>query len=414
MLDRKLKGGALYIALIICVVIGIILSAFILIAHYNQRQVYIQTAYNQLMWDIKSGFNVAQSLNFSEGLNNHWQKQEFNGDSIKIKKLQWGTYDLIIVETKNRHHYIKQAGLFGAYSASDTAMMVADIGRPVSLSGKIKFNGYCYFPKSGYKAAYIEGESFNPEGNINSFIKQAPSEIPGIKEQFKKNIQRSISELNPETDSLIGDISTNINNSFSSKTAVFKSTQLDLKNILLSNNIKLIVSGKVTIDNSSLLNNILIIAEKVIIRKGFKGSLHVIATDSIIIEKECVLEYPSSLTVLSNETKDQNLKGVFIAEKSIVKGSILAFNSGQGNSKMIISLGKECEVYGLIYSSQYGNIQGKIFGNLYCEKFLFQSPSAVYENHILNCEADSRKHKNSLVIPAIFEKYKSNKCLKWI
>lgn len=414
MLKRKLKGGALYIALIVCVVIGIILSAFILIAHYDQRQVYSQSSYNQLKWNLSSGFNIAQSQDFSENLNNRWQKQEFNGDSIRIKKLQWGAYDLIIVESKNKHQYLKQAGLFGTAIAKDTAIMVADRGRPISLSGKIKFNGYCYFPKSGYKAAYIEGESFNSEGNINSFIKQAPSEIPEIKEQLKKNIEACTKDLNPATDSLIGDLSANINNSFSSKTAILKSSQLDLKDLLLTNNIKLIVSGRVTIENSAHLNNILIVAGKVIIKKGFKGCLQIIATDSIILEKECTLEYPSSLTILNKETKDQNLKGVFIGEKSSVKGSILAISPENSNSKMIISLGKECEIYGLIYSSHYGNIQGKIFGNLYCDKFLFQSPSAVYENHILNCEADSKKHSKSLVIPAIFEKTKSNKCLKWI
>ena len=139
MLTRKLKGGALYIALIISMVTGIILSVFILLASYNQRQVYSQAAYTQLTWNIQSGINMAWSDNFSEAQNNRWQIIGLNEDSVRIKKMLWGAYDLISVETKNRHQYLKQTGLFGSMGSKDTAIMVADLGRPLSLSGKIKF-----------------------------------------------------------------------------------------------------------------------------------------------------------------------------------------------------------------------------------------------------------------------------------
>jgi type II secretory pathway pseudopilin PulG len=414
MLKLKLKGGALYIALIISIVIGVILSVFILIGYFNQKQVISRQAYTQLLWNIQSAFQIAQSGGFAPEQNSIWIKNSFNDDSIKIKKLQWGSYNLVTVESKNRHQYVKQSGIFGMQSFKDTALMIAEVGRPINLAGKIKFAGACYLPKAGYKSTYIEGSSFIADGNLATFIKQSPQTIPEIKDQYAKNMENCFADLNSKTDSIVGNIDV-INNSFSSKTAVYQAGQLNLQSNILKGNVKLMVSGKVVIEKSAVLDGILIVAKKVFIKKDFVGSLHIIASDSIILEENCFLKYPSSLTVLRrSENTGQNLCGVFMKEKCKVQGSVMAISKEQTGSKVMVGLNKECEVYGLVYSSNYAGIQGKVFGNVFSERLLLKTPSAVYENHLLNAELDSRKHCKSLVIPAVFEKSKVDKPVKWL
>lgn len=414
MLKLKLKGGALYIALIISIVIGVILSIFVLIAYFNQKQVVSNLAYQQLVWNVKSAFQIAQSETFTAEQNGVWIKNSFNDDSVKVKKLQWGAFSLIVAESKNRHQHIKQAGFFGTRSFKDTALMVAEVGRPINLAGKIRFNGACYLPKAAYKTTYIEGASFVADGNFAGFIKQAPSAIPQLKTQFVKNVEECFSLMNPKTDSLVGSIDA-VNNSFSNRTAVFQTGQLNLQGNRLRGNVKLVISGKVVIDKQAELDGILIVAKKVLIRKDFTGSVNIIASDSIVLEENCVLKYPSSLMVIKQkENMGQNLCGVFIGEKCKIQGAIIGINQEQSTSKVMIDINKECEVQGLVYSSNYAGIQGKIFGNVFSERLLLKTPSAVYENHLLNVELDSRKHCNSLVIPAIFERSEANKPLKWL
>src|ERR1700741_2342955 len=132
MFRKKLKGGALYMALIISIVTGIILSSFILIGHYNQKQVISHSVLTQLRLNLESGVQMAQSESFSTNLNNKWQKIYFNDDSIRIKKIKWGSFDVINVETKKGKLSLKQSGLYGTYSFKDTSIIIADNGRPIA------------------------------------------------------------------------------------------------------------------------------------------------------------------------------------------------------------------------------------------------------------------------------------------
>lgn len=412
--DKKLKGGALYIALIISVITGIILSLFIVIASYNQRLVLSQSGLIQLQFNVQSGINLAQSAYFNEEMNNKWMLLD-NEDSIRIKKIQWGAYTIISSESKNKKQYTKTAALYGINISKDTAIVVADNGRPVGLSGTIKFTGNCYFPAGAIKPAYIEGESFNSEGLIRDFIKAAPPFIPPVKKEFTEQLQKSVKYFNAGTDSLIENLPDFMLASFSGKTCILQNRHTHLENCYLSGNIK-INCKEVIIDSTCYTDNILIIAEKAIIKPGFKGSLHIIATDSIVIEKRCVLEYPSSLTVIRDKIGVPNLKGIFIDETVIVHGSVMAINLVNENNteKVFVKLNKNVEVYGLVYSSDYAHLQGKMFGNVFCGKLLLKTSSAVYENHMLSCEIDSKKHAQSILIPGIFKSVNNLKCCKWL
>ncbi len=358
----KLKGGALYIALIISVVTGIILSMFVMIAYHNQRQVLSQIAQEQLHFDIKTGLNMARSSYFNESLNNKWQGLD-NDDSLRIKRLQWGAYTLINTESKNNRHYIKGSGLYGLSASKDTSILIADRGRPVALAGKIKFTGNCYFPEGGIKPVFIEGESFVSDGPVYSFIKRGPPSIPPIKKDYLLQLKRCMDEFNANTDSAVAALPYRLSNDFSNKTICVQWGNIRLNNYQLSGNIK-ILCNEITIDSNCYINNVLIIANKATLRPGFKGSVHIIAKDSIIVEKRTFLDYPSSLTVISNISNGNGMRGVFIGENCVIHGSLLAINelNNNDNSKVIVKLNKDIELYGLLYSSNYAHVQGKYSG----------------------------------------------------
>lgn len=414
MLRRKLKGGALYMALIICMVTGITLGIFILIASFNQRQAIQCNRMSQLGFDLESGFNQARSFYFSDAINNIWTAA--GEDSLRVKKLQWGAYLVISVEAKNNHNSLKRAALYGTSLMADTALVVGDKGRPVGVAGKIKFTAAAYIPKASIKPAYIDGQSYIADGPVTAWLKQAPVSIPALSDKFMSDLEKSTRDLNPAIDSLIGDLPNELSNAFSSKTIVCRQPGFHLTNAALKGNIKL-EGNDVVIENTSHLENVFIACEKITIKTGFKGSLQVIASDSIIVEKGCELDYPSSLCLLQQKDNDGRLSCITVGDESIVSGGILAMSkslSTEQTPKMLLKLGHDVKVYGLVYSSGFGHLQGTIYGNALCQVLLYKTSSATYENHLVGTAIDPKTYRNSVAIPAVLNKQAPDRCIKWL
>ncbi len=404
----KLKGGALYIAILVSIIIGIILCMFIMIANYNQRKVtsYSQTA--QLYFNLQSAFEIARSDYFTEEKNNQWIKNTLSDDSVKIKKMQWGAYLLITAQTKNRHEYMSECGLYGINIPSDTSLMISENGRPVGAGGAVVFKANCYLPKPGIKAAFIEGQSFISSPQNNGFIKASPMQIPIIDDKITNKIKQQQQNINVDNDSVVSSLPQNYKHTFSNKTAVWECSVTRLNSISLKNNIK-IIAKNLEIDSSCHLENVLIVCEKIKFNDGFKGKVHVIASDSIITGKKCEFSYPSSFTLLP-KNDESNLKCISINEGCVFFGGILAINENSGKANVFVKLNSKSEINGFIYSINYLHLEGKINATVIADKLLLKTPSAVYENHLLACEINPKKYAHLLAIPSIFKNSKQLIC----
>jgi hypothetical protein len=414
---RKLKGGALYVSVIISILISIILSLFIVVAYYNTRSVQAQNSLLQLQLSLESGFAIAQSDYYQSATAGNWQKMGYNNDSLQIKKMAWGCYTLIDVKAKNAHFHFTKTGLFGTAAWRDTAIVLAEQNRPIGLAGKIRFRGACYFPKAGVKSAYIEGTGFSDLNAVRPYIRPAPDYIPPLDEDYLEEIERSQSGIDPYQDSLLSFIPEAWNQSFKHQTAVLQQGSMTLNIQVLSNNIKLIASDVITVESGSQLTNVLLIARKVIFKKGFKGTVHVISRDSIVTEDECEFNYPSSFCVYNNQVPDSlkgRVRGIFFGLDCKFKGGLLAANDKKETSRMIIKLNKHFELIGSIYSSDYADAQGNLYGSLCCRTLLLQTASGVYENHLFNCFADPKRYSTHLSVPSwLKQKQKQQTCAQW-
>lgn len=410
-LKQKLKGGALYIALIICIIIGIILSVMILIAHFNQRQVLNFQADAQLEWDLRSAVHIAQSSYFSDSDAGQWKLLD-NEDSLRLRTGLWGTYRLIGAEAKNNRKTLKEYGLYGSFLPADTALYMEDAGRPVSLAGTISLKGAAYFPAGGFRTAWLEGQGSVIDGSISRHIRQAGNSLPPVDNTLSDELMDLLKNPEQADDSLGSLDAQKITQPFSQKALLVRSGNFELSSCQLSRHIKLVANQEINVDSSAHLDNVLLIAAKVRFKKGFRGTVQVLASDSIVLEEGCRLDYPSSLTVLSEVDGGAGLKGIFIGEKCRVEGCLLALNRGTGAQKVTVTAAGGSEFYGLVYSSDYAGLQGTLYGSLLCTKLLLQTPSAVYENHLFNCSIDPGMYAGTLYVPVLFEKHKAAKCVK--
>jgi hypothetical protein len=155
----------------------------------------------------------------------------------------------------------------------------------------------------------------------------------------------------------------------------------------------------------------------VIFKKGFKGIVHVIAKDSIVTEDECEFNYPSSFCVYANikpTTPLTNVRGIFFGTHCKFKGGLLAANNKSQSSRMMIKFNKQCELIGNAYSANFTDAQGSLYGSIFCQTLLLQTPSGVYENHLLNSLIDPKTYGINLTVPNWFkEKNKTATCAQW-
>lgn len=415
---HKLKGSALYLSLIIGVVISVFMSLFIMLSGYNHTKMLVNEIHHRLNYNLISGSNIAASPFYTSDRNNKWMNFNNKNDSLKIKKLNWGAYALINVTTKNGKYCASTTGLFGVYTKKDTSLLVSDNGKPLSVSGKVNFSSACFLPSPVLRPAYIEGMSYIGNGDLLSKIKPSPPGIPQLNNVYLTELKQTVSGIDSNTDSLINEILPVSKVDFNGRTAVFQTNNLILSDQIYKGNIKL-VAEDVVIKKNAGLEDILIIANKIRVKEGFKGNVHLIARDSIIIEDSCVLKFPSSLVVcnFNFENNDNRLKGIYIGENTIIQGNAICYGQDEANSgvpRRFIKLNRNCEFYGLLYSSGYAHLQGKIFGNVYCDKLIVKTNSATYENHLIDTEIDSKKHAGSLMIAACFnEKLKLTCCKKY-
>jgi hypothetical protein len=380
-----------------------------LISRFNQRTITTFVQSSQLNYNLKSAFEIARSAYFTEEKNNRWFKNTFNDDSVRIKKLNWGAYLVIVAETKNRHQALTLSGLYGTAMSADTGIVISDNSRPVGLSGKISLMANCYFPQAGIKPAYIEGQSYQSLPGNAQYIKHSPAKVPDVDADYSRSLKLQQDRL-LASDSLCSSIPPVLTQPFNLKTAVFETNSGRLSGYHLKNNIKIISAGTLEIDSSCHLQNVLIIGKTIRFRDGFKGRVHVIASDSIISGKKCVFDYPSSFVVSSGE-EDAFLKCVQFSDECIFYGGIIADNNS-GKGKVFVKLNASSEVNGLVYSSDYAHVEGKINGNIICNSLLLKTPSAVYENHLLSCEINPGKYAHLIAVPMIFGKSKPLKCCK--
>jgi len=405
-IQLKVKGGALYVAIIISIVVGVLLSIFILLSRLNQRQLISFLQKTQLQIDLESAMSMAQSSYYQVEQNGKWIKNTFNDDSMRIIKEYWGAYELITVEAKNRHQVISSSALFGVDMSKDTGLVVNDNGRPIGLSGNIVLKANCYLTSAGVKPSFIEGRSYVSTPSNAGHIKGSGMELFDLNKDFIQGVEdqwKGESNIN-DSSGIIDQGSIFI--PFTKRALMLSNQSGYLKGLNLSGHIKLI--GKdLIIDSTCKLNDVLIICNKVKFANGFKGNVHVIASDSVVCGKHCSFYFPSSFVLMGALSSINGMSQVEIGEDNLFEGGLIAYGGDAALRKTFVKIQSTAKVCGFVYAPLL-HLEGKIHANVYAGKLLLKTPSAVYENHFMSCEIDPAKYAGVLAIPRV-GKLKSNR-----
>jgi hypothetical protein len=192
-----------------------------------------------------------------------------------------------------------------------------------------------------------------------------------------------------------------------------------IQDIKLTGNIVLFSDTTINIDNTAILNNVMVFAPAIIVKSGFQGNCQLFATDSIRVGSDCQFNYPSCLGILRFKGATVKVpEKISIGENSQFHGLVFTYEKTSSKSLLpLIDLDKNVQITGLVYSQGIVGLKDgiQINGSIFTSRFLYQSTLTRYENYIINTTLDatalSSYYLNSDLVPVAS---KTKKVLQWL
>lgn len=398
-----LKAGSVFYAIAIALIIGIVTSSLIAYAYYNTLQTEYYLNWSKVEKNAYSALNLVLEAPEAHPFNEIVELDLYgNGnDSVTINKKDWGAYEMVVIKAHSGKQFKALIGMIGngMYKNEKNGLYLADQDKPLSLCGETILQGISYLPKAGVKRAYVEGKSYTGEQLVYGVSKESKKDIPPFRKTLLEKIFSSLDNgktlfSNEHSDSLSQIITSydSIHNSFSNPPLFLQSPDLvDISNKSISGNVVIQSGRKIYVQKSAALKDIILLAPSIEFESGFQGSLQAFASDTLIIGEKVKLQYPSVAGVFRKEKRGSN-SVLLMHEEATLQGTLMGYEEKEENGKGLrIQVDKDCKITGWIYCNGALDLKGKVYGSVFCKKFILITPSSVYENHLLNVEINPLK-----------------------
>lgn len=175
------KASALYLVVVISLIIAIISGSLLTIAFYYRLELKKKERLDRLLVNMDSGTSIVLSKDFFD-YNKDTVLDIFaeQTDSVILRKEYWGVYDLGVVKAFELRDTLKRSFLIANVFDDPNAVYLADEDRPLSVSGKTQLIGDGQLPKSGLKAAYVDGKAYEGKNVISGKITESARVLPTL------------------------------------------------------------------------------------------------------------------------------------------------------------------------------------------------------------------------------------------
>ncbi len=418
----KFKGGILYYSLVVIVLTGSFVGFVLLLSYYDNRLFLNKFNQDRIRRNVISAINI-----YLAGEDIFKQEDTITitlfdspSDRVYMSRKKWGNY-FVIKSSANWKNlsFSKQCLVASDINFQEPiALFLQDNGSILSLSGNTILKGTCYLPEKTVRSASIEGQQFIHKKLVSGIIKESPKTFPELDEYLFEYTIDYVEDIENQSDSIVNILELDnkvYSNSFFSKTIfLYNDTMNKLANYNLTGNIVLWSTRGIELDSTSQMTDIILIAPSIKIKKGFKGEIQAFAIQSIIVEENCNLYYPSQLCVLQSDKSRYNPADsliISIDENSYVKGGILIKSAGLTS---YIKLENGARAVGQIYCPGLVELKGEIEGTLYCQSFYLGTLKARYYNHLLNTRIDYNGLSKHFGYIDLFKENPHKTIIKWL
>lgn len=408
-----IKAGALYFAIVIAFVLAIISASLLTLAMHSRNNDLKEARHKRLVNNLNSGVILAlikpEEFKTPRKLNLYHNDL----DSITISCKKWGIFDLILMQSFILQDTLKKAILIGTETDS-IVIYLSDEDRPLSLSDSTKITGHAFLPKSGIRKAYTEGESYAfKEVVFKGQILNSSRKLPPLNSDIIAQIIHQLSEENHPWPELT---QKELHRSFNDSTSRYRlSSKAVLKELTLKGNIILFSDSAVTISASSYLDGIQIFAPYIKVEKGFRGNCQLFASDSISIDSNVHLKYPSVAGVIQTKTSG-NFPKITLRKNVNFEGILFSHEEKKSTFQTMISIDSGSVIKGELYSSGTIKFQKKVQvnGKISSNRLLMQTSSLLYENFLINVTLNRLARSPYYLSSPLFPSQHQNRILRWL
>ncbi|MCU0436182.1 MAG: hypothetical protein MUC87_22185 [Bacteroidia bacterium] len=405
-----LRGGTLFYALGIAVVLALMSGGLLLTAHFERLSLLHDQRSDAVIRNTASGLELLMGTQRLVPYDTPTEIDLFgNGrDSVRLTLRRWGLFGVALSQAHNGTLTHRTAALtgFGAVANDNTALRLADLERPLGICGNTILRGDCYLPTGGIRRTYVEGQNFTGQRDVYGLEKKATRMLPEPDKALVQRIDSLLAGKFQSTDSLLtfAELSDadSLTHSFYASPAIVKSTgALVLSNKSVSGNICFYSSVRIKVEATAQLTNVLLVAPYIEIANEVKGSFQAFARDSLRTGKKVELAYPSVLGIITTKQSPEQTR-MQIGEENKIAGLVFGIQTVPDFRRtLLIAIDNKTELTGRLWCNDLVDLKGSVFGDVSCKMFRLQTPSAVYENQLLNAVIDRSKLPAAFVQPAL-------------
>jgi hypothetical protein len=423
-MGKKLQAGALMYSIFITLFCATI-SAFILL--YIQLNIGISLEIErkqEVRANISSALelmkdNKYHSFNDTTLLLNLFDTQK---DSISIHQKMWGLFKNISIEAwieNERQRKSVQFGVTLSDTLASTALYLEDHFNPLVISQETNIIGNCYVPYKEIKTASIDGKNYNGQLIDTKNVFKSDSLMPSFQTNLFIHIKKLQGALWNTKDSILplNSLTSKLYNSFFNRTAILSdknSIYIDCKS--LDGNIILHSSQEIIITKNCKLQNIICIAPKITIQKDAQlESIQVFAEDSIIVEENVQLSYPSILC-LANNKPDSSI--ILLEKGATISGACIYLNYAKSLVSKKTSITIDCKngslLKGMLFNQNNTKLSGMVDGQVFTSRFIYTTAGAYYENYLVNADINLMRKPKYYIYPFMLDSFIQYKIVQWL
>ena len=384
-------------AILVSVIVALILSAFLLFTYtYSSFSVRsdqvlrnIDTSNKGIEYLAKADLQLTDSLEIL-----------IDDIPVLIKNDFWGGFQLAHSRGgAGRNSFEKVALLGGGSGEEKIGLFLADNQLPLVVAGNTRIEGDAFTPQDIIKPGSIAGHYYAGDQLVYGRRYESPSELPVLNAEWRFYVQ-NILKFIPEAGEIVTGLEDRSNSFFNKRQVIYQEDKIEI-NESLSGNILIISRQEIEISPFAKLDQVLLVAPKVLFRSGFQGNVHVIAEETVL-QENVRLNYPSSIIVSAKEGAESNPESSYspkieIGEHSVLEGNLVFLDASEETSpKLDLMLAENSLVEGNIYCEGYTELRGTIQGSLYTRYFVANHRGSLYMNHIYNGRILTRDIKQEM------------------
>lgn len=406
-LCKKTKASSLPTVLVISVLIMIII--LMALEFWNINSFY----YIRYHFEKQQKMHLSSTLSIlcndsllSKKISTDKKYQLYDEDECSLVYLDvypWGLYECI-----NMYNYDKSihtAHLIGKSQDNyrSPAIWVCDRDHSISLSGEAEIFGELFLPKNGINYMNSIFDSFRGDLISATNIHTSDKDFPPIDSTYLqlmrdlRNISVPISQLPSRYHSFSNDI---IYASITENDKIYAKGRV----VLYGNNVR--------ISSSCKISDIILVARHVTIESGFSGALQILASDTVEIENNVYLHYPSGVYIHGDRDKAY----LHIGSNSSIEGYAYIEGNVEGGNGFVVDIHyrqeKGSKLSGLLFVDGIAHLEGTVIGAAYLKECYYLSGENMYSGLLYNAKI---MRSESIAFPFLFKNSEFNKkCIKKI